>query len=103
MSDKPVKGINIPLSLEKPDNWEDIKHGFTQANKCNNCGNEWSEQLEWNMPAINSIIGNDYCTDCYSGQSLTKLHDKLFDTVELTKDDHNLLRKMSKRYAKKDK
>lgn len=61
--DKTTIGYFNPLP-EKPDNWEEIKHGFTQACGCKNCKHEWSQQLEWNQPAINSIRWYDYCSKC---------------------------------------
>jgi len=56
-------GIDNPKP-KKPDNWEEIKHGFTQAHGCSNCDNRWSEQLEWDQPAINSVRMHNYCSDC---------------------------------------
>ena len=69
MAKNKTYGIDIKSSIfgltEKPKNWEEIKDGFTQAHGCKNCGNRWSEQLDWNTPAINSVRMHDYCSDCY--------------------------------------
>jgi len=72
LKDGPIFGINPSFlkSLERklPDNWDEIKQGFTQAEGCTNCGSRWSIQLmPWDA-AINSVRMNEYCSKCYKGE-----------------------------------